>query len=63
MEFINELTYENYLKNNKRNIFHKKFDNAIISVKNSFGDINYPNIIDNQKVYTKNKYKYKIINI
>jgi 1-pyrroline-5-carboxylate dehydrogenase len=58
MEFINELTYENYLKNNKRNIFHKKFDNAIISVKNSFGDINYPNIIDNQKVYTKNKYKH-----
>lgn len=58
MEFINELTYENYLKNNKRNIFHKKFDDAITSVKKSFGDINYPIIIDNKKIYTKNNYKH-----
>ena len=58
MEFINELTYENYFKNNKINIFHKKFDDAIINVKNSFGDVNYPNIIDNKKIYTNNKYKH-----
>ncbi|HEX5186240.1 MAG TPA: aldehyde dehydrogenase family protein, partial [Nitrososphaeraceae archaeon] len=58
MEFINELTYENYFKNNRINIFHKKFDEAIINVKNSFGDVNYPNIIDNKKIYTNNKYKH-----
>ena len=58
MKFINEQTYENYIKKNQANLFHKKFDNAVQSLKKEFGNVDYPIIIDNEKIYTKDKYKH-----
>ena len=58
MNFTNEQTYENYIKKNQETIFNKKFDNAIQSLKKGFGNIDYPVIIDNEKIYTKDKYKH-----
>lgn len=58
MKFMNEQTYENYIKKNQGNLFHKKFDNAIQSLKKEFGNIDYPIIIDNEKIYTEDKYKH-----
>jgi 1-pyrroline-5-carboxylate dehydrogenase len=55
---MNEQTYENYIKKNQESLFHKKFDNAIQSLKKGFGNIDYPIIIDNKKIYTKDKYKH-----
>lgn len=37
MKFMNEQTYENYIKKNQANLFHKKFDNAVQSLKKEFG--------------------------
>ncbi|HJU59666.1 MAG TPA: aldehyde dehydrogenase family protein [Nitrososphaeraceae archaeon] len=58
MKFINEQTYENYIKKNQESLFHKKFDDAVQSLKKGFGNIDYPIIIDNKKIYTKDKYKH-----
>jgi len=58
MQFINEQTYENYINKKQANLFHKKFDNAVQSLKKGFGNIDYPIIIDNEKIYTKDKYKH-----
>jgi 1-pyrroline-5-carboxylate dehydrogenase len=58
MKFMNEQTHENYIKKNQGNLFHKKFDNAIRSLKKEFGNIDYPIIIDNEKIYTEDKYKH-----
>jgi len=57
MEFINELTYENYIKKNQVDVFHKKFDNAVEFTKKQFNN-DYPIIINNEKIYTKDKYKH-----
>ncbi|HEX5981548.1 MAG TPA: aldehyde dehydrogenase family protein, partial [Nitrososphaeraceae archaeon] len=58
MRFINELTHENYIKRNQENVFHKKFDNAVESIKKEFNNNDYPIIINNEKIYTKDKYKH-----
>jgi 1-pyrroline-5-carboxylate dehydrogenase len=58
MKFINEQTYENYIKKNQANLFHKKFDNAVQNLKKGFHNIDYPIIIDNEKIYTEDKYKH-----
>ena len=58
MRFINELTHENYIKRNQENVFHKKFDNAVESIKKEFNNKDYPIIINNEKIYTKDKYKH-----
>jgi 1-pyrroline-5-carboxylate dehydrogenase len=58
MKFINELTYENYIKKNQENVFHKKFDHAVESIKKQFNNNDYPIIINNEKIYTKDKYKH-----
>lgn len=58
MKFINEQTFENYIKKNQEKLFHKKFDDAVQSLKKGFGNIDYPIIIDNKKIYTKDKYKH-----
>jgi len=58
MRFINELTYENYIKKNQENVFHKKFDHAVESIKKQFNNNDYPIIINNEKIYTKDKYKH-----
>ena len=58
MRFINELTYENYIKRNQENVFHKKFDNAVESIKKEFNNNDYPIIINNEKIYTKDKYNH-----
>ena len=57
MEFINELTYENYIKKNQVDVFHKTFDNAVEFTKKQFNN-DYPIIINNEKIYTKDKYKH-----
>jgi 1-pyrroline-5-carboxylate dehydrogenase len=58
MKFINELTYENYIKRNQENVFHNKFDIAVESIKKEFNNNDYPIIINNEKIYTKDKYKH-----
>jgi len=58
MKFINEQTYENYIKKNQANLFHKKFDNAVQNLKKGFHNVDYPIIIDNEKIYTEDKYKH-----
>jgi len=57
MRFINELTYENYIKKNQVDVFHKTFDNAVEFTKKQFNN-DYPIIINNEKIYTKDKYKH-----
>jgi 1-pyrroline-5-carboxylate dehydrogenase len=56
MQFKNELTYENYIKRNQENVFHNKFENAIESIKKEFNNNDYPLIINNEKIFTKDKY-------
>ncbi|MCJ7636548.1 MAG: aldehyde dehydrogenase family protein, partial [Nitrososphaeraceae archaeon] len=58
MQFRNELTYENYIKRNQENIFHNKFDNAVESLMKELNDQDYPVIINNEKIYTRDKYKH-----
>ena len=58
MKFMNELTYENYIKRNQEDIFHTKFDNAIESLTKEFNNEDYPVIINNEKIYTRDKYKH-----
>jgi len=55
---MNEQTYESYIKKNQENLFHRKFDDAIRFVKKGFGKVDYPIIIDNEKIYTDEKYKH-----
>ena len=55
---MNELTYENYIKRNQEDIFHTKFDNAIESLTKEFNNEDYPVIINNEKIYTRDKYKH-----
>ena len=58
MKFMNELTYENYTKRNQEDIFHTKFDNAVESLTKEFNNEDYPVIINNEKIYTRDKYKH-----
>ncbi|MGZ5490243.1 MAG: aldehyde dehydrogenase family protein, partial [Nitrososphaeraceae archaeon] len=58
MQFRNELTYENYIKGNQENIFHNKFDNAVESLMKELNNQDYPVIINNEKIYTRDKYKH-----
>ena len=58
MKFMNELTYENYIKRNQEDIFHTKFDNAVESLTKEFNNEDYPVIINNEKIYTRDKYKH-----
>lgn len=58
MQFRNELTYENYIKRNQENIFHNKFDNAVESLMKELNNQDYPVIINNEKIYTRDKYKH-----
>ena len=58
MQFRNELTYENYRKRNQENIFHNKFDNAVESLMKELNNQDYPVIINNKKIYTRDKYKH-----
>lgn len=53
MGFQNENTFQKFVNNGNERLFHKKYGQAIRSIKSEFGN-NYPLIIDGKKV-TSNK--------
>jgi len=59
MKFVNEQTYENFFHTNRKSEFHKKFEIEISGLKKQLSDKNiYPIVIENKKIFSKNKFKH-----
>ena len=56
--FENEKTWAKAVSNNTTDEFHRKFDQAIDSVKKDFGK-SYPMIIGGKEIYSENQFDVK----
>jgi len=56
--FENEKTWANAVSNNDTDAFHKKFDQAVESVRKDFGK-RYPMIIGGKEIYSENQFQIR----
>jgi len=56
--FVNEKTWAKDVSNNATDEFHKKFDQAVESVRKDFGK-KYPMIISGKEIYSENQFQVR----